>query len=140
MWKTLAWYLPTVTVRMRIHPDCLPSLKEAPPALGTEYEAYGDSKADEGPSGDVNPKAAYSRGPLRFKPDSTSVTPPDLHHGQRAQRLYRQEKRGSERLSDMPKKTQPAQEAGVLRILSMTPSGEQKKRDKTVVTGSEQHL
>lgn len=71
-----------VTVRMRMHPDCL--LNEAPPALGTEYEAYGDSKADKGPSGGVNPKASYSRGPLRFKPDSTPVTPPDLHHGQRA--------------------------------------------------------
>lgn len=39
----------------------------------------------------------------------------------------------------MPKKTQPAQEAGVLRVLSMAPSGEQEERDKTVVTtGPEQ--
>ena len=34
-------------VTMRMHPDCL--LDEAPPALGTEYEAYGDSKETKGP-------------------------------------------------------------------------------------------
>lgn len=36
----------------------------------------------KGPGGGVDPKALYSRGPLKFKADFTSIIPPDPHHGQ----------------------------------------------------------
>lgn len=71
-----------VTVRTRMHPHaCLGWMKHL--LLWEESKRFMETaRLAKGPAGGVDPKALYSRGPLKFKADFTSIIPPDPHHGQ----------------------------------------------------------